>query len=99
MYLNEERLMMERKLVEYRWLNYEYLRDAGLMGADNVEALNYLQERGHNDFFVAISLPYYKAAVDPVVRKTWQDYIDRLVDTIYSVNKPKTRRIELERIK
>lgn len=99
MYLNEERLMMERKLVEYRWLNYEYLRDAGLMGADNIEALNFLQERGQNDFFVAISLPYYKAAVDPVVRKTWQDYIDKLVDTIYSINKPRTRRIELERIK
>lgn len=99
MYLNEERLLMERKLVEYRWLNYEYLRDAGLMGADNIEALNFLQERGQNDFFVAISLPYYKAAVDPVVRKTWQDYIDKLVDTIYSINKPKTRRIELERIK
>ena len=99
MYLNEERLLMERKLVEYRWLNYEYLRDAGLMGADNIEALNFLQERGQNDFFVAISLPYYKAAVDPVVRKTWQDYIDKLVDTIYSINKPRTRRIELERIK
>ena len=49
-------------------------------------------------FRSAISLPYYKAAVDPVVRKTWQDYIDRLVDTIYSINKPKTRRIELEKI-
>ena len=88
MYLNEERLEVEKRLVEYLWVQYEYLRKADLMFADNEQALDYLREIAKKDIFLNASYYWYKQAINPDVRKVWAEYMKTLTDKIYSMNKP-----------
>lgn len=99
MYLNEERLQMERRLVEYLWVEYEYLRKEGMLFQDDDAAMRRLRQIAEKDIFLNASLHWYKQAVDPEVRNLWKDYIGQLTDRIYTINKPVQHRIEIERIR
>ena len=74
--------------MEYLWVQYEYLRKADLMFADNEQALDYLREIAKKDIFLNASYYWYKQAINPDVRKVWAEYMKTLTDKIYSMNKP-----------
>ena len=88
MYLNEERLQVEKRFREYLWTEYTFLRPQGLLFADNEEALAKVQERLPKDVFLRASYPWFVQAMHPEIRQAWTDYMERLVETIYHINKP-----------
>ena len=98
MYLNEERLQVEKRLVEYRWVRNEYLRKAGLLGLEDEEStLQYLNRRAQRDFFLAISMNWYRQARDPRIRETWDAYRQTLTDRMYELAQPVTRQVSLQK--
>ncbi|MCF0176522.1 MAG: SGNH/GDSL hydrolase family protein [Bacteroidales bacterium] len=98
MYLNEDRLLTERRLLEYLWVEYEYLRKAGMLYQDDQKAVDYLNEIAKKDFFLSASMNWWKQGIYPEVRKTWSDNLKNLEDTIHSMNKPVSHRISIEKI-
>lgn len=95
MYLNEERLQIEKRLVEYLWVEYEYLRKEGKMFNDDEDALNYLREICQKDIFLNMSYQWYKQAMNPEIRAIWTEYMHHLTDKIYEMNRPVTHRMEI----
>ncbi|MDE1192998.1 MAG: GDSL family lipase [Arachidicoccus sp.] len=98
MELNEERWAIERKLRDYLWVEYSFLQDKGLLFHDDITALNSVNEaaatnpfvRGNRDAFIA---GHYKN-----VREIWDNQMKQLVDKIYTINKPVTHEIELDKV-
>lgn len=98
MYMNEERFEVEKRLREYVWMHNCLFRDTDQIYVDDAKAIEIVSSQEKTDVFVAGSNYWYRKSWHPEIRKVWQDYMDILVDTIYTVNKPKVRRISLERI-
>ena len=98
MYLNEERLMAERRLVEYRWVRNEYIRKYGMLDREyEPDVQQKLLETSKKDFFLGISYNWYKQARDPRIRKVWEDQVRSLTDSIYRINRPEKHRICIEK--
>lgn len=98
MYMNEERFDVEKRLREYVWMHAEMFRKTDHIWVDDYEGLEKISKAAHGNWFVDMSLYWYRKSYFPEIRQVWQDYMDKLVETIYTVNKPLTRKIVLERI-
>ncbi len=96
--LNEDRMELESKLRAYNWLQYDYLRDLGLKFKDNQAAMDSVNAAAAKNWAVASKRDNYRAARYPAVRAVWQKQIDLLVNEIYTLNQPKTHRIEIKKI-
>src|SRR5579859_3099537 len=96
--LNEDRMALESKLRAYYWLQFDYLRDLGLKFKDNQAAMDSVNTAAAKNWAVASKRDNYRAARYPAVRASWQKRIDLLVNEIYTVDQPKTRRIEIKKI-
>lgn len=98
MYMNEERFEVEKRLREYVWMHTNMFKDSDQIWVDDYKALAAIEERSRTDWFVDMSYYWYRKSHFPEIRQVWQDYMDKLVETIYEVNKPVKRRIVLEKI-
>lgn len=98
LYLNEERFEVEKRLREYLWTSYTYLKKKGLLFADNQEALDAIQKELPKDVFLRISYEWYVKAMNPEIREVWEKYMESIVDTIYRINKPVVHQVELRRL-
>ena len=98
MYMNEERFDMEKRLREYVWMHAEMFKNTDQIWVDDDKGLEKITKEAHNNWFVDMSLYWYRKSYFPEIRQVWQEYMDKLVETIYKVNKPVTRRISLEKI-
>jgi len=96
--LNEDRLALESKLRAYYWLQFDYFRDLGLKFKDTPAAMDSVNTAAAKNWAVASKRDNYRAARYPAVRAAWQKQIDMLVNEIYTVNQPKTHRIEIKKI-
>lgn len=96
--LNEERMGLESKLRQYSWLQYDYLRGIGRKFNDDLVTMDSVNNKSAKDWFVASKRDNYRAARYPAVRAAWEKEMKMLVDDIYTVNQPKTHRIEIKRI-
>jgi lysophospholipase L1-like esterase len=94
--LNEERMGLESKLRAYYWLQFDYLRDLGLKFNDNQAALDSVMSAAAKRWDVASKRDNYRAARYASVREAWQKEMDVIIDEIYTVNKPKTHKVELK---
>lgn len=65
---------------------------------DDSEGLDKISKEAHRNGFVGMSLYWYRKSYFPEIREVWQDYMDKLVETIYTINKPQTRKVRLERL-
>lgn len=98
MYMNEERFDVEKRLREYVWMHAEMFKNTDHIWVDDYKGLEKISKEAHGNWFVDMSLYWYRKSYFPEIRQVWQDYMDKLVETIYTVNKPVTRKIVLERI-
>lgn len=98
MYMNEERFEVEKRLREYVWMHAEMFRNTDQIWVDDHKGLEKITKAAHDNWFVDMSLYWYRKSYFPEIRQVWQDYMDKLVETIYTVNKPITRKVVLERI-
>ncbi len=94
MFLNEERLEIERRFREYMWLEYTVFYDKGLLFANNREALDVLDQHMDNGW-VKARRDLYTKAMSPEIREVWQKEMELLIETIYRINKPLKRTIKL----
>ena len=97
MYMNEERFDMEKRLREYVWMHTNMFRGTEDVFTDTSEGLDQIMKKASEDAFVNMSLYWYRKSYFPEIRAVWQDYINKLVETIYSVNKPVKRKIVLKK--
>lgn len=97
MLLNENRLEIERRMRDYAWMQFSFLQEKGLLFANNQEAIDTISANWDNAF-VRGNFGVYEQAQYPEIRKVWQDEMDLIVNTIYSINKPIDRKIELIKV-
>jgi hypothetical protein len=98
MYMNEERLEMEKRMREYVWMHTNMFRGTDQIYVDDDNAINAITKEVQNgNWFVAMSNYWYRKNYFPEIRQLWQNYIDEIVATIYKVNKPETRHFSLEK--
>jgi len=97
MLLNENRLEIERRIRDYAWMQFSFLQEKGLLFANNQEAIDTISANWDNAF-VRGNFGVYEQAQYPEIRKVWQDEMDLIVNTIYSINKPIARKIELIKV-
>src|SRR6185437_14488173 len=96
--LNEERMGLESKLRQYAWLQYDYLRGIGRKFNDDLVTMDSVNAKAAKDWAVNSKRDSYRAGRYPAVRAAWKKESKMLVDDIYTVNQPKTHRIEIKRI-
>jgi len=96
--LNEERMGLESKLRQYAWLQYDYLRGIGRKFNDDLVTMDSVNAKAAKDWAVNSKRDSYRAGRYPAVRAAWEKESKMLVDDIYTINQPKTHRIEIKRI-
>ncbi|MBR5660344.1 MAG: SGNH/GDSL hydrolase family protein [Bacteroidales bacterium] len=98
MYLNEERFENDKRLREYVWMEYNMFRDTDQIFKDDWKSLEMVEKAAKRDPFVNYSSYWYKKSSIPEVRETWEKMSSDLVERIYTINKPVTRHITIEKI-
>ena len=98
MYMNEERFEIEKRMREYIWMQSNMFRGTDRIFADDSKAMEQINARAQKDPFVSMSNYWYRKSRNPEIREIWQEYMDILVEKIYAVNKPLSRRVVLEKL-
>lgn len=97
MHLNERRWEIERTTREHAWCEHSFFQQHGLLNADNRKAIDVMDENAPTNDWVRIHRNNYTATMHPAVREAMQQEMDLLVNKIYEINRPITRKIELRR--
>jgi lysophospholipase L1-like esterase len=98
MYLNEERWEIERRFRDEAWLQHNFFQPRGLLFANDDEALRIFNENAPSNVWLAAKADLFEKTLHPAVREAWQQQMELLVDKIYAINKPVTRKIALKKI-
>ncbi len=96
--LNEQRWFMEREMREYYWMEYNLMRDKGLLWASNEAAVKTLLENRKTNPFVNMLKDYWLRFMYKSVRDDNENEQRELVERIYKMNKPQTLKVELVRL-
>ena len=96
MHLNEERWDIERRLRNYAYVEFDLLKQKGLLYADNKAALDTVNKEAKHNPFVGGNRENYTKAQYKAVRDGWQAEQDALVNTIYAMNKPRVHKVTLQ---
>ncbi|HEV7330472.1 MAG TPA: SGNH/GDSL hydrolase family protein [Flavisolibacter sp.] len=94
--LNQERMEIEKRFRQYNWMEFGVLREKGLLRKHNQQALDTVMSL-INSGFVRGQFENWNKARSEAVREVWTAQMKLLVDKIYAINKPVTRRITIEK--
>jgi len=97
--LNEERWDIERRLRNYIWMEYDFLKGKNMLYKDNNAAMDSVKKEAPKNIFVNGNKDNYSRARYKSVRDAWQKEMNVLTDEIYAINKPQTHRITIEPVK
>ena len=97
--LNEERWDIERRLRNYMWMEYDFLKGKNMLYKDNNAAMDSVKKDALKNPFVNGNKDNYSRARYKSVRDAWQKEMDVLADEIYAINKPQTHRITVVAVK
>jgi lysophospholipase L1-like esterase len=97
--LNEDRWEIERRTRQYQFVEFNLLKQKGLLNADNKAAMDTVIATSKKNPFINGDKDVYAEGQFKAVREAWQKEQDALVDEIYTVNKPSTHRVTLAIIK
>lgn len=95
--LNEERWDIERRIREYKWMEYDFLKGKNMLYKDGVAAMDTVNKYAQKDMFVNGNKDNFTHARFKSLRDAWQKEMDVLVDKIYAINKPQNRRVTIVR--
>lgn len=95
--LNEERWDIERRFRMYIWMEFDFLKGKGMLFKDNNAAMDSIKKEAPKNAFVNGNMDNYTRARYKSLRDAWQKEMDVLVNEMYSINKPQTRRIAVIR--
>jgi lysophospholipase L1-like esterase len=96
--MNEERWDIERRLRMYAFVQFDLLKQKGLLYADNKAAMDTVNKASKTNIFINGNRDMYTRAQYKAVRDGWQKEQDALVDEIYAVNKPVVHKVTLQLI-
>ena len=96
--LNEQRWFMEREMREYYWMEYNLMRDKGLLWASNEKAVNTMLENRRTNPFVNMLKDYWLRFMHKSVREDNENEQLELVERIYKMNKPQALKVELVKL-
>jgi len=99
MHMNEERWDIERRSRNYAYVEFDLLKQKGLLYADNKAAMDSVTHEARKNPFINGNRDNYIKAQYKAVRDGWQKEQDALVDEIYATNKPKTHKVTLQLVK
>lgn len=97
--LNEQRWFMEREMREYFWIEYNLMRDKGMLWESNQAAVDTLLKYRKINPFVNMLKDYWLRFMYEDVREDNIKEQNEIVDEIYKINKPEPRRITIAKIK
>lgn len=96
--MNEQRWFMEREMREYYWMEYNLMRDKGLLWASNEAAVDTMLKYRKINPFVNMLKDYWLRFMHENVRKENEQEQRDLVDRIYKENKPVALKVELVKL-
>ena len=99
MHLNEYRYDIERQFREYAWCQFGFFQQQGLLFANDRRAIEVMDENVEKNFWLKGRRDLYSKMMFESVREAREKEMEVLVNKIYEINKPVTRRIVLRRIK
>lgn len=98
MHLNEFRWEIERTLRQYAWIQFSFFQQKGLLFANNRKAIEVMDENLEKNGWVKGHRDIYSKLMFETVRDACKQEMNVLIDKIYEINKPVTRRIQLRKI-
>lgn len=96
--MNETRWFMEREMREYYWMEYNLMRDKGLLWASNDAAVKTMLENRKINPFVNMLKDYWLRYMNKSVREDCEKEQLDLVERIYKMNKPRALKVELVKL-
>lgn len=96
--LNEMRWFMEREMREYYWMEYNLMRDKGLLWASNKKAVNLMLENRKTNPFVNMLKDYWLRFMYKSVRDDNENEQLDLVNRIHQMNKPQALKVEVVKL-
>jgi len=79
----------------YAWMNYDFLKDKGLLYADNNAAMDSVNAFAAQNIFVAGNRDNYTRSRYKALRDVWQQEQDVLINKIYEINKPQLHKVAI----
>lgn len=95
MHLNEYRWEIERNFRDYAWVQYDFFQNKGLLDANDAHAVRVLDAEKGKNIWLQIHRENYAKLMLPHVREARALQMELLVETIYEINKPQTRKVVL----
>ena len=95
MHLNEYRWEIERNFRDYAWVPYDFFQNKGLLDANDAHAVSVLDAEKGKNIWLQIHRENYAKLMLPHVREARAQQMELLVETIYEINKPQTRKVVL----
>ena len=95
MHLNEYRWEIERNFRDYAWVQYDFFQNKGLLDANDAHAVRVLDAEKEKNIWLQIHRENYAKLMLPHVREARALQMELLVETIYEINKPQTRKVVL----
>jgi hypothetical protein len=91
MLLNEERWDLERKFRQHAWMEYNVLKEHGMLNKDDLKAMDTVRKLADGNGWIKGNLDNYSKSRLPVMRAVWEKQLETFTSTIYAINKPKNR--------
>ncbi len=98
MELNEERWAIEKTWRDYDWMEYAFLQDKGMLFQDDLAAVDTVNAAARTNIFVRGNIGAFIAGHYKSVRDAWKEEMQLLENKIYTINKPKTHKVELSKV-
>jgi len=98
MHLNEYRYNIEQEFRHYSWLQYDYFKEHGLFMADDKRAIQAMDSDKAGNGWLRGYRQLYDGMMNKDVRDARTAEQNLLIEKIYQINKPVTRRIEVKKV-
>ena len=99
MYLNQSRWELEREFRKYAWMQHDFFQPLGQLNANNRHAVEVMDANIESNGWMKGYRPLYSAMIHEEVRDAMKNQLDLITKSINDINKPKTHRFELRKVK
>ena len=98
MHLNELRMEIVQQMRVYAWCQHGFFQQQGLLNANNRKAIEVMDANVDKNGWLKGNRDNYSRLMHDAVREARMEQHQVLVDKIYEVNKPVTRKVELRKM-
>lgn len=98
MHLNEYRWEIERSFREYAWIEFAFFQQQGLLFANDRKAIEVMDQNVEKNGWVKSHRDIYTKMMFEPVREARKQEMEVLINKIYEVNKPITRKVQLRQM-